>query len=178
MYLDRTRGAGWDYDLILHQTRITPSTSLTQQYEHTFCSSMTNTTRPWHTFVEHKRIAAIIVIVGYLDNTSRWDYDLILHRTQITDSNWRHTPIQTHRLVVQGQHDTVHAFKEHQRTTVIVILVYLYSTSGWDNDLEHKHQLQIQSNTLQYERTSCSSRANTTSSHNFNEHKHISVSTM
>ena len=37
----------------------------------------------------------------------KWDYDIMPHRTRITNSKSKHTPIWTHRLFVQGQHDTV-----------------------------------------------------------------------
>ena len=56
----------WDYDLILHRTRIAGSNSTAHQYKRTPCSSFRANTIPRDTFDAHKRTAGIIAIVVYL----------------------------------------------------------------------------------------------------------------
>ena len=138
MYLDST--SGWYYDLILHWTRITTSNSSTNTNVLPVrpWSSRANAT-PFHTFNEHKH-TTVTTIVVHLYRVRLW-----LHNVSNTNNSFifkfRHTPVQTHRLF-----NTMpfHKFNEHKHTAVIVIVVYLHNTSGWDYDLILYRTLQIE----------------------------------
>ena len=91
------------------------------------------------------------------------------------------TPIRTHGLFVQDQHDdTGHTFNEHKRTVARRCQCSVFGQHARQGEItilyciEHTWQLQIQANSHQYKRTVCPSRANMTPFHNtFNEHKRI-----
>ena len=132
-------------------------------------------------FPKHKR-TAVIAIVVYLDSTSGWDYNLILNRIRVKDSNSiRHQYKLTCWLSEKGNTNTTpwNTFSEHKWTVVIDIVVCFFNTSGWDYDYDlilHRTRILIlNSNTRQYKHTSCVWGAKTTPCHTFNEHKHTVV---
>ena len=82
---------GWHYDLILHQTPISPPNSSThtcrsrrllQTYK-LFVQAVNMT--PFHTSNEGKRKAIIAIVLHSV--AWGWDYDIILHPTPMTPSN-------------------------------------------------------------------------------------------
>ena len=145
--------------------------SSTHQYKRTLCSSRVNVnTKPFHTFHEHKHIAAITIVV-YLYSTSGWYYDLIPY--WIPSQDRTHTNVPS---VCPGptQHRWIKSIHMIHTTTVITIVSNLdITTSGWDCDLiVHMYRTWIRvsnSNTHQYKRTFCSSRSNMIPVNTFND---------